>query len=79
MLCDETKSFVGYVFKLEESKFGQLTYIRVYQGKLKKGEFLWNEKVGKKLKVSRMVKLHANNMEEIEEVKARDIFAIFGV
>ena len=66
MLCDETKSFVGYVFKLEESKFGQLTYIRVYQGKLKKGEFLWNEKVGKKLKVSRMVKLHANNMEEIE-------------
>ena len=63
LLCDQTKPFVGYVFKLEESKFGQLTYIRVYQGKLRKGEFVWNEKVGKKLKVSRMVKLHANNME----------------
>ena len=54
---------MGYVFKLEESKFGQLTYIRVYQGRLRKGEFLWNDKVQKKLKVSRMVKLHANNME----------------
>ncbi len=63
MICDEKKPFVGYVFKLEESKFGQLTYIRVYQGKLRKGEFLWNDKVQKKLKVSRMVKLHANNME----------------
>jgi elongation factor G len=67
------------VFKLEESKFGQLTFIRVYQGKLKKGEFVWNDKIGKKLKVSRMVKMHANQMEEIAEVKAGDIFAIFGV
>ena len=63
MVCDDKKPFVGYVFKLEESKFGQLTYIRVYQGKLRKGEFVWNDKVQKKLKVSRMVKLHANNME----------------
>jgi len=76
---DEKKPFVGYVFKLEESRFGQLTYIRVYQGKLKRGEFVWNDKLGKKLKVSRIVKMHANNMEEIEEVQAGDIFAIFGV
>lgn len=76
---NENKPFVGYVFKLEESKFGQLTYIRVYQGKLKKGDFVWNEKIGKKLKVSRMVKMHANEMEEIPSVEAGDIFAIFGV
>lgn len=76
---NEKKPFVGYVFKLEESKFGQLTYIRVYQGKLKKGAYVWNDKVKKKLKVSRMVKMHANNMEDIEEVTAGDIFAIFGV
>ncbi len=54
---------MGYVFKLQESKFGQLTYIRVYQGKLKKGDVVWNEKLGKKLKVSRMVKMHADQME----------------
>jgi elongation factor G len=76
---NEKKPFVGYVFKLEESKFGQLTYIRVYQGKLKKGDNVWNDKLGKKLKVSRMVKMHANQMEEITEVQAGDIFAIFGV
>lgn len=68
MKTDASKPFVGYVFKLEESKFGQLTYIRVYQGKLKKGDFVWNDKIGKKLKVSRMVKMHANEMQEIPEV-----------
>lgn len=40
--CEQKLPFAGYVFKLEESKFGQLTYIRVYQGKLKKGQFVWN-------------------------------------
>ena len=64
---------------MEESRFGQLTYVRVYQGKLKRGEFVWNDKLAKKVKVSRIVKMHANNMEEIEEVRAGDIFAIFGV
>lgn len=59
---DQNLPFVGYVFKLEESKFGQLTYIRVYQGKLKKGDSVWNDKINRKLKVSRMVKMHANQM-----------------
>lgn len=62
LITDATLPFVGYVFKLEESRFGQLTYIRVYQGKLKRGEFVWNDKLGKKVKVSRIVKMHANNM-----------------
>lgn len=79
LVTDEKKPFVGYVFKLEESRFGQLTYIRVYQGRLKRGEFVWNDKLAKKLKVSRIVKMHANNMEEVESVKSGDIFAIFGV
>lgn len=46
---------------------------------MKKGESVWNDKLNKKLKVSRMVKMHADQMEDITEVKAGDIFAIFGV
>ena len=67
------------MFKLEESRFGQLTYVRVYQGKVKKGDFVWNDVANKKLKISRMVKMHASEMQEIQEAKAGDIFAIFGV
>lgn len=67
------------MFKLEENRFGQLTYIRVYQGKLKRGAYVYNDKLKKKLKVSRMVKMHANEMQEIDEVGPGDIFAIFGV
>ena len=67
------------MFKLEESRFGQLTYVRVYQGRVKKGDFVWNDVANKKLKISRMVKMHASEMQEIQEAKAGDIFAIFGV
>ncbi|CAM6006459.1 unnamed protein product [Sphagnum balticum] len=63
LVNDERKPFVGFVFKLEESRYGQLTYIRVYQGRLRKGEFVWNDKIGKKLKVSRIVRMHANEMQ----------------
>lgn len=78
-LTDAKKPFVGYAFKLEENKFGQLTFVRVYQGRLKKGDYLYNMKTRKRVKVARMAKMHANQMEEISEVEAGDIFAIFGV
>lgn len=78
-LTDPKKPFVGYAFKLEENKFGQLTFVRVYQGRLKKGDYLYNMKTRKRVKVARMAKMHANQMEEISEVEAGDIFAIFGV
>lgn len=63
---------------MEESRFGQLTYVRVYQGKVKKGGYVWCDKLNKKLKISRMAKMHANQMEDIPEARAGDIFAIFG-
>ena len=79
MQTNPKEKFVALAFKLEEGKFGQLTYCRVYQGKLKKGEYINNVNDFKRHKVSRMVKLHSNNMEDVEYVEAGDIFALFGI
>ena len=79
MEINNKKPFVGLAFKLEETKYGQLTWIRVYQGKVKKGMQLMNTNTGKKAKVSRMVRMHSADMEDVNEVGAGDIFALFGV
>lgn len=71
--------FVGLAFKLEESNFGQLTYIRVYQGKLRKGMHIFNAKTDKRIKLPRIVRMHSNEMEEVQEVGAGEICAVFGV
>ncbi|XP_023955183.2 elongation factor G, mitochondrial [Bicyclus anynana] len=76
---DDSKPFVGLAFKLELSKFGQLTYLRCYQGMLKRGENIFNARTGRKVKISRLVRMHSNNMEEVNEVLSGDIFALFGV
>ena len=71
--------FVGLAFKLEESNFGQLTYIRVYQGTLRKGLNIYNARTNKKIKLPRIVRMHSNEMEEVPEVGAGEICAVFGV
>ena len=71
--------FVGLAFKLEESNFGQLTYIRVYQGALRKGLNVFNARTDKKVKIPRIVRMHSNEMEEVTEVGAGEICAVFGV
>ncbi|XP_064105365.1 elongation factor G, mitochondrial-like [Macrobrachium nipponense] len=76
---DSSHTFVGLAFKLEAGRFGQLTYVRVYQGCLKKGETIYNSRTGKKVKVSRLVQMHSNNMEDVTEVYAGDICALFGI
>lgn len=76
---DPAKPFVGYAFKLQETPFGQLTYIRLYQGTLKKGDFIINMRDGNKVKVPRVVRMHADKMEDIESVAAGDLVALFGI
>ncbi|CAL8353586.1 unnamed protein product [Lota lota] len=76
---DASKSFVGLAFKLEAGRFGQLTYVRVYQGCLRKSEYIYNTRTGKKVRVQRLVRLHADQLEDVDEVYAGDICALFGI
>jgi elongation factor G len=71
--------FVGLAFKLEENNYGQLTYIRVYQGKLVKGAYLHSTRTGKKVRIPRIVRMHSNEMEDVSEIGAGEICAVFGV
>ncbi|KAH6663326.1 elongation factor G 1 [Plectosphaerella plurivora] len=71
--------FCGLAFKLEENNYGQLTYMRVYQGKLKKGAYLYNSRTGKKVRIPRIVRMHSNEMEDVSEIGAGEICAVFGV
>lgn len=66
-------------FKLEDGRYGQLTYIRTYQGTLNKGDTVYNNRTGKKVKIGRLVRMHSDEMEEINSCGSGDIVALFGV
>ena len=76
---DPDKATVALAFKLEDGRYGQLTYIRIYQGTLDRDMFITNTRTGKQSKVGRLVRMHADEMEEIQEAGPGDIVAIFGL
>jgi elongation factor G len=76
---DPTKPFVGMAFKIVDDPYGQLTFTRIYQGTVSKGETYFNQRTGQKQRFSRIVKMHADKREEIDSAEAGDIVAIMGV
>ncbi len=76
---DPEDKMVALAFKLEDGRYGQLTYIRTYQGTIKKGDTMINSRTGKKVKIGRLVRMHADEMEEIDSAGSGDIIALFGI
>jgi elongation factor G len=70
---------VMLAFKLDDTRYGQLTYVRIYQGTLRKGDEINNSRTNKKIRVGRLIRMHAADMEDITEAGVGDIVALFGI
>ena len=79
LTADPDRPLVALAFKLEEGRHGQLTYVRLYQGRLARGDQAVNARTGKRVRIGRLVRMHAGRMEEIDSALAGDIVALFGV
>ncbi len=79
LTSDPNKPLVALAFKLEDGRYGQLTYLRIYQGSIEKGSTIINSRTQRRNKVGRLVRMHADNMEDITAAGAGDIVALFGI
>ena len=78
--ADDAEKFSALAFKLMTDPFvGQLTFVRVYSGVLTKGETVLNATKGKKERIGRIVQMHANERQEVDEIRAGDIAACVGL
>lgn len=76
---DPEKPMVLLAFKLDDTRFGQLTYVRIYQGRISKGDEMVNTRTGKSVRIGRLIRMHADEMEDINHADAGDIVALFGI
>ena len=76
---DENAPFVGMAFKIVDDQFGQLTFMRIYQGSISKGGSYVNQRTGRKERFSRLVRMHSDKREEIDTATAGDIIAVMGI
>ena len=79
LATDDSKPLCALAFKLEQGRYGQLTYLRIYQGQVNKGDMVFNTRTGQKIKLGRLVRMHSDDMEDIEQAGSGDIIAMFGV
>ncbi|HSL17523.1 MAG TPA: elongation factor G [Methylomirabilota bacterium] len=79
LAADPEAQTVAYAFKLDEGRYGQLTFLRLYQGTLAKGDSVVQTRTERKIKIGRVVRMHADKMEDIESAAAGDIVGLFGI
>lgn len=79
LACDPERPLVAMAFKIVDESFGQLSYVRVYQGRLAKGQVCRNARTNKTLRVGRIVRMHANDREEVTEAGPGDIVALLAI
>lgn len=76
---DPDAPMVLLAYKLDDTRFGQLTYVRIYQGNIHKGGEMVNMRTGKKVRIGRLIRMHADEMEDIGSAGPGDIVALFGI
>ena len=79
LTIDNDKPTVALAFKLEDGRYGQLTYLRIYQGKLSRDMFITNMRTKKDHRIGRLARMHADEMEDIDAAGSGDIVAMFGI
>ena len=77
--CDEDRPPVAMAFKTVVEKFGQLTFVRIYQGSFKKGDQIVNTRTGKVIRLGRLARIHAGDREDIDVARAGDIVGVIGM
>ena len=77
--CKSDAPMVLLAFKLDDTRFGQITYVRIYQGSIQKGDEMINTRTGHKVRIGRLIRMHADEMEDIESAGPGDIVALFGI
>jgi elongation factor G len=78
LVCDPDAPLVAMIFKIVDESFGQLSYLRVYQGTMHKSQLYLNSRTNQQIRVGRMVLMHANDRAEVDEARPGDIVAIVG-